>query len=78
MEGRTKKEIVPFLLKVKYSLYSALVFFLIANPETYRFTQSVFGSLIASKDGSPTSYGFFLHTILFFFAILGLMMFPSD
>jgi hypothetical protein len=75
---KTKKELVPFMLKVKYSLYSALVFFLIANPETYRFTQSVFGSLIASKDGSPTSYGFFLHTIIFFFAILGLMMFPSD
>jgi len=73
-----RREVVPFILKVKYSLYSALIFFLIANPETYRFTQSVFGSFIASKSGSPTSYGFFLHTIVFFLAILGLMMFPSD
>jgi hypothetical protein len=73
-----RREIVPFILKVKYSLYSTLIFFLIANPETYRFTQSVFGSLIASKSGSPSSYGFFLHTFIFFLAILGLMMFPSD
>jgi hypothetical protein len=73
-----RREIVPFMLKVKYSLYSTLIFFLIANPETYRFTQSVFGSFIASKSGSPSSYGFFIHTFIFFLAILGLMMFPSD
>jgi hypothetical protein len=69
------------LLKAKYSFYSTLVFFLIANPETYKLMQNIFGSLvgtIAGPGGCPTPLGLFLHTILFFFVILALMMFPRD
>jgi len=67
-------------LKAKYSVYSALIFFLIANPETYKITQSIFGRFIAiaSDSGCPTPYGFFLHTIFFFFALWGIMLFPRD
>jgi hypothetical protein len=79
--------------KIKYSFYSALVFFLIGNPETYKFTNSIFGSIIgnfantkagvsssytADRDGSPSPFGFFLHTFLFFLTILALMAFPRD
>lgn len=64
-------------LKVKYSFYSALVFFLIGNPETYKFTNSIFGNT-SDRDGSPSSFGFFLHTFLFFLTILALMAFPRD
>ena len=55
-------------LKAKYSVYSALIFFLIANPETYKITQSIFGRVIniASDSGCPTPYGFFLHTIFLY------------
>ena len=63
--------------KIKYSFYSALVFFLIGNPETYKFTNSIFGST-ADRDGSPSTFGFFLHTFLFFLTILALMAFPRD
>jgi hypothetical protein len=68
-------------LKAKYSFYSALVFFLVANPETYKILQKLFGGLvgeIASVGGCPTPLGLFLHTVVFFFVILGLMMFPRD
>jgi len=68
-----------FALKAKYSFYSALVFFLIANPETYKLTQMLFGRLLTvANGGCPTPSGLFLHTIVFFFALLGLMLFPKD
>ena len=69
------------LLKAKYSFYSTLVFFLVANPETYKIVQWAFGSIIgniASSSGCPTPIGLFIHTILFFIVILSLMMFPRD
>jgi len=67
-------------LKIKYSFYSALVFFLVANPETYKLTQSVLGQfiLIASSSGCPTTNGFFIHTGVFFIVMLALMAFPRD
>jgi hypothetical protein len=66
-------------LKAKYSFYSALVFFLIANPETYKLTQMLFGGLfLISVGGCPTPGGLFFHSILFFLVLLGLMLFPRD
>jgi hypothetical protein len=68
-------------LKAKYSFYSALVFFLVANPETYKIIQWMLGGFvgtIANANGCPTPIGLFLHTILFFFVMLALMMFPRD
>jgi hypothetical protein len=66
-------------LKAKYSLYSALVFFLIACPETFKITQMLFGSLFTvANGGCPTPLGFFFHTVIFFFVLLGLMLFPRD
>jgi len=68
------------LLKAKYSFYSALVFFLVANPETYKVVQSLLGGFvtIAAPGGCPTSLGLFFHTCLFFLVMLALMMFPRD
>ena len=68
-------------LKAKYSFYSAIVFFLIANPETYKIIQKLFGGLIgdvASAAGCPTVLGLFIHTAIFFFAMLGLMLYPRE
>lgn len=67
-------------LKMKYSFYSALVFFLVANPETYMLSQLLLGRFlpIASTSGCPTTLGFFLHTFVFFIVMLALMMFPRD
>jgi hypothetical protein len=67
-------------LKLKYSFYSALVFFLVANPETYMLSQTFLGFLfpISSSSGCPTTTGFFLHTLVFFIVMFAMMMFPRD
>jgi len=67
------------MLKAKYSFISALVFFIVANPETYKFTQTLFGGLfeVAHPMGAATPAGLILHTTFFFLAMWGLMMVPS-
>lgn len=70
---------LEFGLKAKYSFYSALVFFLIANPETFKVTQMLFGSFMTlANGGCPTPAGLFFHTAIFFVVLLGLMLFPRD
>jgi hypothetical protein len=67
-------------LKAKYSFYSTLVFFLVANPETFKLTQRLLGGVltVASEGGCPTAYGFFLHSFVFFLILWGMMLFPRD
>ncbi len=69
-----------FLLKAKYSLYSALVFFLFANPETSIILQRVFGKFVTfiTPAGALTITGIFTNTALFFLTMLGLMLLPSE
>jgi hypothetical protein len=59
---------INYALKAKYALYSTLVFFLVANPETYKLLQKFLGRWvdIAGGGGCPTPVGFFIHTGLFF------------
>lgn len=81
MANDTTKSYIPNVaLKAKYALYSALVFFVVANPETYRVTQSVLGRIITIADGvgHPTPQGFFFHTFVFFLLLWALMLFPRD
>ena len=65
-------------LKAKYSFISALAFFIVANPETYKFTQAIFGSLfmVAQPMGAATPAGLLLHTAVFFAVMLALMTVP--
>ena len=70
---------VNVALKAKYAAYTALVFFLVANPETYKLFQRAFGTWVKiADDGCPTPQGFFIHTGLFFLLLWALMMFPRD
>jgi hypothetical protein len=68
------------LLKAKYSFYSALVFFLFANPETALVLQRVLGGYVTflTPSGVPTVSGILFNTVLFFFTMLGLMLLPSE
>ena len=72
--------VVNVALKAKYAFYSTLVFFLVANPETFKLTQRLLGGFItmASESGCPTAYGFFGHALLFFLILWGMMLFPRD
>ena len=67
-------------LKAKYSLYSALVFFLFANPETTLILQRFFGKFVnfITPSGAPTITGIFISTAMFFTTMLGLMLMPSE
>ena len=80
MSGDKNENQINFALKAKYALYSTLIFFLIANPETYKMTHQFLGSFfhIASDSGCPTAIGFFFHTTLFFIVLWGIMLFPKD
>jgi hypothetical protein len=69
-----------FLLKAKYSIYCALVFFIFANPETSIILQRFFGNFVnfITPAGAPTITGIFINTGLFFLTMLGLMLMPSE
>jgi len=69
-----------YALKAKYAFYSTIIFFIVANPETFRMTQSVFGFIVRIADGGgcPTSIGFFIHTLIFFLILWAAMLFPHE
>ena len=48
------KKVVPFI-----------VFFLVANPETFKMTRSLFGSWVGSTYGVPSNFGLLLHALVF-------------
>ena len=68
------------LLKAKYSLYSALVFFLFANPETIAILQRALKGVVemVGPSGRLTAEGILVTTVLFFFTMLGMMLLPSE
>ena len=63
-------------LKVKFSLLSALIFVLVANPVTFRFVNSIIPGV--ANNGCPTAFGFMLHTAVFFAISFFLMLLPKD
>jgi len=70
---------INIALKAKYAFYSMLIFFLIANPETYKLIQKFIGHWVTvAVDGCPTPTGFFIHSALFFAVLWALMLFPRD
>ena len=50
-----------------------VLFFILANPETFTMMRKVFGSGIASVTGYPTIRGLLLHALVFFLVSWGLM-----
>jgi hypothetical protein len=42
-----------------------VVFFVVANPETFKLTRSVAGGWIANSYGLPTTAGLLLHALVF-------------
>jgi len=64
-----KKQEQKFLI----SVMSALVFFIIANPDTFRITRRIFGKWISSPTGCPTGKGLMFHTLVFLLVVWGMM-----
>lgn len=64
-----KKQEQKFII----SLISALLFFIVANPDTFRIMRRVFGSWVSGPNGCPTTAGLILHTIVFMLISWGMM-----
>ena len=54
MDVDWSKKVVPFI-----------VFFLVANPETFKMTRSLLGSWVGSTYGVPSNFGLLLHALVF-------------
>ena len=54
MDFDLKKKLVPFA-----------VFFVVANPATFKLTRSIAGNWVAAADGLPTTAGLLLHALVF-------------
>jgi len=65
-------------LKFKYSLYTTLLFFVLASPTSFRISSRLFGGSVSSPSGCPTAVGFALHTFVFLVGLYGLMSLPQD
>lgn len=77
IDNKPNETINKIFLKIKYSFYSTVVFFLFANPETFQIFQNLFGRIITfTKNGVPTVSGLFINTGLFFLTMFGLMLIP--
>jgi hypothetical protein len=59
--------------KFTISLLSALLFFIVANPDTFRLMRSILGSWVSGPNGCPTTAGLILHTIVFMLITWGMM-----
>jgi len=54
--------------KIKHVLLITLLFFIVSNPMTYRFTDNVLSPLtghITYGSGCPTHAGLFIHALVF-------------
>ena len=59
--------------KFMISLMSAAIFYIIANPETFKLVSKLLGGWVAGPQGCPTLMGLVVHTIVFFLITWGLM-----
>jgi hypothetical protein len=51
--------------KFMASLLGALIFFVLASPEAFRAVRGIAGKWVATPNGSPSSAGLLLHSIVF-------------
>jgi hypothetical protein len=64
-----KKQEAKFIL----SIVSALVFFIVANPETFKLVRRLVGSWVATPTGCPSMMGLLLHAVVFMLVVWGMM-----
>ncbi len=55
-----------------YTLYTTVIFILVANPYTYLLVNSLVGGVSNAK-GCPTTFGFILHVIVFTLILRAIM-----
>ena len=66
------------LIKLKRTIHSSLIYFLIASPILFMLIGSNIGNNFASDKGCPTNLGVFLHSIGYFLCLFGIMYLPEE
>jgi len=51
--------------KLLISFLSALVFLIVAHPQTFKIMRNLVGTWVSNKDGCPTKSGLLLHALVF-------------
>lgn len=64
--------------KLMNSILAALVFFIIASPDTFRVMRKIIGKWVAGPNGCPTASGLAFHSVVFMFITWGLMNLKSE
>jgi hypothetical protein len=64
--------------KFLISLMSALIFFVVANPETFILMRRLLGQWVAGPNGCPKFAGLILHTIVFMLIVWGIMLLKKE
>ena len=63
-------------IKLKHSLYGALIFYLISSPALFSVMGSILGNWVSTSSGCPTFMGLLLHSVVFCMALVGVMYLP--
>jgi hypothetical protein len=64
--------------KFLISLMSALIFFVIANPQTFILMRRLLGQWVAGPNGCPKFGGLVLHTVVFMLVVWGIMLLKKE
>ena len=61
--------------KARYSLYSAILFLILASPPVYKLVEKLLGSVvrIADSSGCATTAGLVVHAVVFGLIVYGMM-----
>lgn len=64
-------------LKLKYSLYGTLIFYLISSPVFFSFISSLFGNNVANSNGCPTTTGVLISGVIYCIVLVCFMYLPA-
>src|SRR5210317_1243023 len=64
--------------KFLISVMSALIFFVVANPQTFILMRRLLGQWVAGPNGCPKFGGLILHTVVFLLVVWGIMLLKKD
>ena len=64
--------------KFMISFVSGVIFFIVANPETFMLVRKMLGKWVASESGCPTTLGLVLHSLVFLLVVWGIMSFKKE
>jgi hypothetical protein len=77
VKGNLMNREKPVLLYIKYSIYSALVYYLLASKDMFAVVNSVIPG-VSDETGCPTVMGVTLHAVVYGLALYLLMQLPKD